>query len=242
MAADYSGLGQGAIYKGLAIGSSGGANYLYATDFGNGLVEQLDSNYNIVRSFTDASVAAGYSPFGIQTIGDQLYVTYALKSGEDDVAGAGNGYVDIFNLDGTFVKQLVSQGGQVNSPWGLDIAPASFGEFAGDLLVGNFGDGTISVFDPVNGTFLGQLLGSDGNPLVIDGLWGLINGNGGNGGDANTVYFTACINDEADGLFGAISPAGVPEASTWTMMLLGFGAIGMSIRRSRKPAALRQLA
>ena len=223
--------GGGSIFKGLAIGSSGGSDFIYATDFANGVVDQFDSNFNFVRSFTDPSVASGYSPFGIQQIGGLLYVTYALKSGKDDVAGPGNGYVDVFNLDGTFVKQLVGQGGQINSPWGLDIAPAGFGEFAGDLLVGNFGDGTISVFDPNNDSFLGKLLGTDGNPLVLDGLWGLINGNGGKGGDPNTVYFTAGLNDEADGLFGSIRS--VPEPSTWAMMLLGFGAVGWQLRRRR---------
>lgn len=238
-ARDFSTLGAGAEFKGLAIGSSGGSNYLYAADFGNGLVEQLDSNFNIVRSFTDPSVAPGYSPFGIQTIGNQLFVTYALKNGKDDVQGPGNGYVDIFNLDGTFVQRLVSAGGQINSPWALDLAPSSFGQFAGDLLVGNFGDGTISVFDPSNGNFLGQLLGNNGMPLIIDDLWALRNGNGGAGGDANSVYFTAGINDEADGLFGAISRA-VPEPSTWAMMLLGFCAIGVSIRR--KSGKLVQIA
>ncbi len=240
LAKDESTLGAGAVYKGLAIGSSGGGSFLYATDFTNGAVEQFDTNLNLVRAFTDPSVAAGYAPFGIQALDGHLFVTYALRSGIDDVPGAGNGYVDEFNFDGTFVKQLVGQGGQVNSPWGLDIAPSSFGEFAGDLLVGNFGDGTISVFDPSTGDFLGKLLGTDGNPLFIDGLWSLMNGNGGAGGHLGTVYFTAGLNDEQDGLFGSI--ASVPEPSTWAMMLLGFGAIGLMTRRRRREERLAQLA
>jgi uncharacterized protein (TIGR03118 family) len=233
-----------AIYKGLAIATpaqTGDGSYLYATNFANGLVEQFDSNYNLIRSFTDANVAAGYAPFGAQTIDGHLFVTYALRSGEDDVAGPGNGYVDMFNFDGTFVRTLVGQGGQINSPWGLDIAPASFGQYAGDLLVGNFGDGTISIFDPDTGDFIGKLLGTDGNPLVIDGLWGLMNGNGGAGGLPGSLYFTAGIDDEAHGLFGAITPA-APEPGTWAMMLLGFGAVGIAIRRSRYSASLPQLA
>jgi len=218
------------IYKGLAIGSSAGAQFLYATDFHNGMVEQFDSGFNPVRSFTDPTVAAGYAPFGTRVLGGHLFVTYALQDadGEDDVAGAGNGYVDEFNLDGTFVRQLVSQGGEVNSPWGLDIAPSSFGEFAGDLLVGNFGDGTISAFDLTTGMFDGRLLGTDGNPIVLGDLWALLNGNGGRGGDRDKVYFTAGVSDEAHGLFGALAP--VPEPGSWALMLCGFAMSGMTLR------------
>src|SRR5438270_1020946 len=193
LAADESNLGGGAVYKGLAIASTSSGNFLYASDFRNGLVEQFDSNFNLIRSFTDPGVAPGYAPFGAQVLGDHLFVTYALQDAtrHDDVAGAGNGYVDIFNFDGTLFQRLVSQGGAVNSPWGLDIAPAGFGDAAGKLLVGNFGDGTISIFDLLTGNFLGQLLGNDGSPVQIDGLWALLNGNGANGGDVNKVYFTA---------------------------------------------------
>jgi uncharacterized protein (TIGR03118 family) len=227
--ADESGLGAGAVYKGLAIASTGTGNFLYATDFANGLVEQFDSSYNLVRSFTDAGVAPGYAPFGAQVLDGHLFVTYALRGPTgDDVAGPGNGYVDIFNFDGTLFQRLVSQGAEVNSPWGLDIAPAGFGDAAGKLLVGNFGDGTISVFDLLAGTFMGKLLGQDGNPIQIDGLWALMNGNGGNGGDPGKVYFTAGLNDEQDGLFGSLSA--VPEPSSWAFILIGFGAIGMRMR------------
>ena len=241
LAADESTLGAGAVYKGLAIGSFGGSNYLYATDFRNGLVEQFDSNFNLVRSFTDAGVAPGYAPFGAQVLNGHLYVTYAMQDAtrHDDVASAGNGYVDVFNLDGTFLQRLVSQGGQVNSPWGLDIAPASFPDFAGQLLVGNFGDGTISAFDLITGNFLGQLMGTDGNPVQIDGLWALMNGNGTNS-NANGIYFTAGLNGEQDGLFGVLTA--VPEPSTWAMMLLGFGGIGLRMRRKSNNARLHQLA
>jgi uncharacterized protein (TIGR03118 family) len=241
LATDESNLGAGAVYKGLAIGSNAGSNFIYASDFRNGLVEQFDSSFNLVRAFTDAGVAPGYAPFGIQVLGGKLYVTYALQNAErhDDVAGAGNGYVDVFGLDGTFLQRLVSQGGEVNSPWGLDIAPAGFGDFAGKLLVGNFGDGTISAFDLLTGNFFGQLTDGDGSLLHIDGLWGLENGNG-VASDANKVYFTAGLNGEEDGLFGSI--AAVPEPSTWAMMLFGFAAIGARLRRRRDPGALPQLA
>jgi uncharacterized protein (TIGR03118 family) len=242
IAKDESGLGAGAEYKGLAIASTGTGNFLYATDFSNGLVEQFDSNYNLVRSFTDAGVAPGYAPFGAQVLDGHLFVTYALKDPVtgDDVAGAGNGYVDIFNFDGTLFQRLVSQGAEVNSPWGLDIAPAGLGDAAGKLLVGNFGDGTISIFDLLTGNFLGKLLGTDGNPVQIDGLWALMNGNGGNGGDPNKVYFTAGLNDEADGLFGSLSA--VPEPTSWALMLFGFGGIGLAIRRRKERQPIAQLA
>jgi uncharacterized protein (TIGR03118 family) len=187
-------------------------------------------------------VAPGYAPFGAQVLDGHLFVTYALQDAtrHDDVAGPGNGYVDIFNFDGTLFQRLVSQGGEVNSPWGLDIAPAGFGDVAGKLLVGNFGDGTISVFDLLTGSFAGKLLGQDGNPIAIDGLWGLMNGNGGSGGDANKVYFTAGLNGEQDGLFGSLSA--VPEPSSWALMLFGFGAVGWALRRKRNVSVLPQLA
>jgi len=230
VAVDNSNLGLGAVYKGLAIGNSGGAQFLYASDFRNGMVEQFDSGFHLVRSFSDPGVASGYAPFGAQVLGNHLFVTYALQDADkhDDVSGAGHGYVDEFNLDGTFVRELVSQGGPVDSPWGLDIAPSTFGEFAGDLLVGNFGDGTISAFNLTSGTFDGKLLGTDGNPIVLGDLWGLLNGNGGRGGDPGKVYFTAGVSDEAHGLFGALTP--VPEPGTWALMLGGFAMSGMAMR------------
>lgn len=234
---DGSTMGLGAVYKGLAIGNSGGANFLYATDFRNGLIDQFNSSFNLVRSFTDPTVAAGYAPFGAQVFGSKLFVTYALQDAakHDDVGGAGNGYVDIFNLDGTLSQRLVSLGGQVNSPWGLALAPSSFGKLANDLLVGNFGDGTISAFDPNSGIFAGKLSGSNGNPLVIQDLWGLINGNGGAGGTTDKIYFSAGLAGEAHGLFGSI--AAVPEPLTWFEFLVGFGLMGALHRRNRRIAA-----
>ena len=229
-----------AVYKGLAIGSLAGSQFLYASDFRNGLIEQFDSGFNLVRSFTDPTVAPGYAPFGTQVLGGHLFVTYALQDADkkDDVGGPGNGYVDEFNLDGTFVRQLVSQGGEINSPWGLDIAPSSFGEFAGDLLVGNFGDGTISAFDLTSGMFDGKLRGTDGNPIVLGDLWALLNGNGGKGGDTDKVYFTAGVSDEAHGLFGALAAVPVPEPGSWALMLCGFAISGMALRARSGRSAL----
>lgn len=224
--------GAGAVYKGLAIGNIGSSTYIYASNFRAGDIEMYNSSFGLVDTFTDPTVAAGYAPFNVQELDGDLYVTFALQDAQkhDDVAGAGHGYVDVFSLNGTLLRRLVSAGGPVDSPWGLDIAPSSFGAYAGDLLVGNFGDGTISIFNPLTGTYLGKLLGANGTPIVEGDLWGLINGNGGSGGSPNDVYFTAGIANEADGLFGSIS---VPEPTSWTLMLAGFGLAGAALRRSR---------
>jgi uncharacterized protein (TIGR03118 family) len=232
IAVDNSDGGAGAVYKGLAMGSTGGSTFLYASNFRAGEVEMYNSSFGLVGSFTDPTVAAGYAPFNVQNLDGTLYVTFALQDAakHDDVAGPGNGYVDAFSLDGTFEKRIASIGGPLNSPWGLDIAPASFGAIGGDLLVGNFGDGTISIFNPTTDAYLGKLLGKDGMPIVEGDLWALINGNGGSGGNANDVYFTSGIMDESEGLFGVIS---VPEPRTWALMIVGLGLMGASLRSRR---------
>ncbi len=228
---DNSKVGAGAVYKGLAIGNDAGQQVLYASNFRAGDVEMYNSQFGLMGTFTDPTVAAGYAPFNVQALNGNLFVTFAEQDAakHDDVAGAGNGYVDEFSLAGVFEKRLVSLGGQVNSPWGLDIAPASFGTFAGDLLVGNFGDGTISAFDPSSGTFMGTLDGVNGQPIVLGDLWALVNGNGGSGGSLDKVYFTAGVSNEAHGLFGSLTA--VPEPGTWSMMILGLGLVGLALRR-----------
>jgi uncharacterized protein (TIGR03118 family) len=238
LAVDNSDGGAGAVYKGLAIATTGGNTFLYASNFRAGDVEMYNSNFSLVDTFTDPTVKPGYAPFNVQDLGGTLYVTFALQDAakHDDVAGAGNGYVDAFSLNGTFERRIVSQGGAINSPWGLDLAPSSFGKLAGDLLVGNFGDGTISVYNPLTGAFEGQLLGTNGKPIVEGDLWGLINGDGGSGGNVNDVYFTAGISDEAHGLFGALSA--VPEPKTWALMIVGLGLMGASLRTRRNAVAL----
>jgi uncharacterized protein (TIGR03118 family) len=204
--------GSGAIYKGLALASSGGANFLYATNFHAGTVDMFDSSFAPAGSFTDPNPdLAGFAPFGIQAIGSQLYVTYAKqdKAKEDDVKGPGLGFVDVFNTDGTFAKRLVSNG-TLNAPWGLALAPADFGDFSNDLLVGNFGDGRISAFDPTSGEFQGLLRETNGSAIKIKGLWALVFGSGdpsGNGGPANSLFFTAGIAGEHHGLFGTLTVA-----------------------------------
>ncbi|MFL5338898.1 MAG: TIGR03118 family protein [Gemmataceae bacterium] len=199
----------GPVYKGLAIGNTGTANVLYATNFRAGTIDVFDTNFNKVSlagDFTDPTIPAGFAPFNIAKIGGQLYVTYAMQNGakHDDVAGAGNGFVNVFDLNGHVVKRLASNGA-LNSPWGLALAPATFGQFGGDLLVGNFGDGHISVFNPTTGAFLGQLTDATDTPVAIDGLWGLTFGNNGVAGPAGTLIFTAGINGEADGLLGNLT-------------------------------------
>jgi uncharacterized protein (TIGR03118 family) len=232
-----------AVYKGLAINNT--SDILYAANFRAGTIEAYNSGFNkatssdgVTGTFTDPTLPGGFAPFDVKVIDGQLYVTYAVQDSakHDDVAGAGNGIVDIFDLNGDFVKRLITNGsGSVlNSPWGLQIAPAGFGSFAGDLLVGNFGDGTINAFDPTTGDFKGALDGPDGKPLFIQDLWALTVGSGSAlGGDPNTVYFTAGLVGEGNGLFGALTA--IPEPSTWAMMVLGFAALGLaSYRRARK--------
>jgi uncharacterized protein (TIGR03118 family) len=208
LAVDRSNVGKGAVYKGLAIGTSSSGTFLFATNFRFGTVEMFDSNFNLVGSFTDHRLPQSYAPFGIQNIGGNLYVTFAKQDAKkhDDVAGPGNGFVDVFDTDGNLVSRLISRG-SLNSPWGLALAPADFGQFSNDLLVGNFGDGHINAFDPDTGAFLGQLEDQGGNPITIDGLWSLQFGNGAAAGATNQLFFTAGIDDEAHGLFGKIQSA-----------------------------------
>ncbi|MBO0789250.1 MAG: TIGR03118 family protein, partial [Actinobacteria bacterium] len=147
---------------------------------------------------------AGYGPFGIAEINGLLYVTFAKQDAtlHDDVAGQGNGFVDVFTNDGAFVRRLVTRGA-LDSPWGLALAPAGFGQFGGDLLVGNFGNGHINVYSPVTGAHLGQLRQGDGHPIVIDGLWGLRFGNG-NAAKTSELVFSAGPDEESHGLLGKI--------------------------------------
>ncbi|MEO8927252.1 MAG: TIGR03118 family protein [Caulobacteraceae bacterium] len=200
--------GERAVYKGLATATIGNKHFLYASNFRAGDVEMYNGKFQLVRTFTDHTVPRGYAPFNVQTLSGMLYVTFAKQDAakHDDVEGRGNGYVDVFTVEGAFVRRLVSRD-QLDSPWGLDIAPAGFGAFAGDLLVGNFGDGAINAFDPATGAFKGALRDANGLPIEIRDLWGLITGNGGMGGDATKVYFTAGLQKEAHGLFGSLSAA-----------------------------------
>jgi uncharacterized protein (TIGR03118 family) len=207
----------GAVFKGLAISNGSSGPRIYATDFaqgpGHSRVDVFDGSWNPVNtpgSFVDPRLPKHYGPFGIQTIGDRVFVTYGKqqRGSTDEAHGRGLGIVDAYDLDGKFLGR-VAQHGQLNAPWGLAWAPASFGRFGGDLLVGNFADGQINAYQEMgNGHFehRGTLHAAGHGKLSIDGLWALEFGNTGSNGDPKTLFFTAGINDEADGLFGTITP------------------------------------
>jgi uncharacterized protein (TIGR03118 family) len=198
-----------AIYKGLAMGTNSHGNFLYATNFHAGTIDVFDSKFaptQLSGSFQDLALPAGYAPFGIRNIDGNLWVTFALQDAdkEDDVSGPGHGFVDVFDTDGHLLNRFASRA-RLNSPWGLTRAPFGFGQLSGDILIGNFGDGKINAYRS-NGTFDGTLQGHPGKPLVIEGLWSLQFG-GALNSDAQTLYFTAGIKDEAHGLFGSIAPS-----------------------------------
>jgi uncharacterized protein (TIGR03118 family) len=203
-----------AIYKGLTIASTTSGDFLYATDFHNARVDMFDGDFNLVTpsgAFDDPRIPPGFGPFGIQNIDGTLFVTYAKQDAdaEDDVAGQGLGFVDMFTTNGDFLGRVATRG-QLNAPWGLAVAPASFGRFGGDLLVGNFGNGKINAFDlQPNGTyqFRGQLQDGNGSVIAIDGLWALRFGNGAAAGSTDTLFFTAGPDDESHGLFGKVGAA-----------------------------------
>ena len=223
----FDGSAQGAEFKGLTMGVQGLTTaqiavdtpngvlsvsnpirtsrnltpLLFATDFGANVVEAFDSKFNKVMSFTDPLLPPNYSPFNVQTLNGLLYVTFANRApgAHDETAGPGLGFVDVFDTSGHFLRRLVS-GGPLNAPWGLAIAPRSFGKFAGALLVGNFGDGKINAFNPVTGHFIGELKSGDGGSAAIDGLWALHTGPNG------TITFSAGPDDESHGLVGSIAP------------------------------------
>ena len=202
-----------ASYKGLAIASKGNAAFLYAANFHSGAIDVFDQGFAPVMHpgrFVDPNLPAGFAPFNVQELGGRIVVSYAKQGPTgDDVAGPGNGYVDVFDTRGRLIRRLISQG-QLNSPWGLVLAPRHFGAFSGDLLVGNFGDGKINAYDPRTGGFKGTLMNRDGKPIEIDGLWALRFGNGVIG-TPQTLLFTAGIADEDHGLFGEIVVRGSGE-------------------------------
>jgi uncharacterized protein (TIGR03118 family) len=217
-------------YKGIAFTTIGGFGYAYLANFGTGNIDVLKGSTgapDLTGKFLDPSLPAGYVPFDVQVLNGQVYVAYAVQNGHDELDGPGLGIVNRFDLNGNLLGR-VAAGGGLNAPWGMVIAPAGFPMFAGDLLVGNFGDGTIHAFDPLTGTPFGALQGPSGD-LSIDGLWGLRFGNGGPGGTPGTLYFTAGPDSESNGLFGSL--VAVPEPATW---LLAIGALAPILRRVRK--------
>ncbi len=203
----------GAVYKGIALAITGSGERLYATDFRNRRVDVFDGAFEPVSlapaAFVDPHVPAGFAPFGIASIRGRILVTFAKRdaTGEDDIAGPGLGFVSVFDTDGSFIARIGTRG-PLNAPWGMAIAPAGFGRFGGDLLVGNFGDGRIIAYriaDDLRSAFPeGLLRKSDGRPIVIDGLWAINFGNGAAAAPLRTLFFTAGPGDEQHGLFGRI--------------------------------------
>jgi uncharacterized protein (TIGR03118 family) len=199
-----------AIYKGLTLAG----NLLYAANFHANSIDVFNNAFaatTVPGGFVDPNLPAGFAPFNVQEIGGRILVAYAKQDAdaEDEVAGAGLGYVDVFDTSGHLIRRLISQGA-LNAPWGMALAPRHFGPFSGDLLVGNFGDGAIDAYDPRTGAFDGTLMNKDGNQIKVNGLWALRFGNGVIG-TPQTLLFTAGIGDEDHGLFGEIVVRGSGE-------------------------------
>lgn len=222
----------GAVYTGLAIDSAG--TRLYAADSAGGAIHVFDSNFAAVSgaAFSDPNLPTGFVPFNVQDIGGKVYVTYAPAGlAAQRAATPGQGFVSVFDESGAFLQRLIS-GSELAAPWGLALAPAGFGPFGGDLLVGNFSfaNSEINAFDPVTGEFRGSIAIDVGAGNTPGGLWGLMFGSGaGSGGDANILYFADGINGETAGLFGAI--AAVPEPEVVTLIGVGLALLGWRRRK-----------
>ncbi|MFC0400036.1 TIGR03118 family protein [Paraburkholderia rhizosphaerae] len=201
----------GANYKGITMVTIGGENRLYATDFHNAKVDTFDAQFNKIapaaNQFVDPNMPAGFAPFGIQHIGNSVFVTYAQQNAAKNaqVVGDGLGVLDEFDLSGNFVRRIVSNGGVLNAPWGIVLAPANFGPQSGMLLVGNFGSGFIEVFNPTTGQDMGKLMLGNGQPFQQSGLWGMSFGNNVDNQPSNTIFFAAGPS-KTTGVFGRIDP------------------------------------
>ncbi len=223
----------GAVFTDLALANNGSADHLYAANFvSGGGVQVFDSSFHpiaLAGSFVDPTLPEGYAPYSVKLVGGQLVVAYAQLGTRGAQTGAGLGYVSLFDTNGNFVRRLISNG-PLNAPWGIALAPAGFGTFGNSLLVGNFGDGQINAFNPSTGEFIGKLLSVNGSPLTNSGLWAIEFGNGNAGSTSNTLFFTAGINGERDGLFGSLVPT--PEPTTVLMTATGLiGLAGITRRR-----------
>jgi uncharacterized protein (TIGR03118 family) len=207
-----------AVYTGAALGGSPTNPLLYVADFKGGTIEAYDSSFtevDLLGTFTDPNLPAGYAPFNIANVGGQLYVAYAAHTPQgEELPGPGIGLVDVFDLQGNFIQRFAT-GGELNAPWAIVRAPSNFGPFGGDILVGNFGDGRILAYDEATGVFQGALRDTVGGTIHIDGLWGLAFGRAASGTEvAHRLYFAAGIDDEAHGLFGYLAAAAADSDST----------------------------
>jgi uncharacterized protein (TIGR03118 family) len=216
----------GAVYKGLAIYSpTSGPSLLLAANFHAGTVDVFDSNFQpttVANGFKDANLPAGYAPFGIQVINNMVFVAYAEQDTSaappafNEVDGAGLGFVDEFDATGKFIQRFDNPGGNLNAPWGMAIAPSNFGSLSGDLLVGNFGDGTISAYNASTGAYVGKLMNASNKPVTLPGLWGISFGNGAFSQPATTLFFAAGPSNESHGLYGRIDLPGAYTPPTPT--------------------------
>jgi len=210
----------GAVYTGLAIGSNGTGNFLYAADFVNKKIDVLDRTFQKVGlsgGFVDPRLPSNYAPFGIQNIHGNLYVMYAKQEApgsDEEATGPGLGFVSVFDTNGNFIRRVASRG-RLNAPWGIALAPADFGRFSNRLLIGNLGDGHINAYDAASGDYLGRLRSADGRSLKIDGLWGLSFGNGVSLQNTNALFFTAGPNDETNGQYGRIDVSPGKPRGDW---------------------------
>jgi uncharacterized protein (TIGR03118 family) len=199
----------GAVYTAVALlHPDCCAPFVAVADFNDGSIHTFTNSFELLDgagSFRDPNLPAGYAPYGMQTIGKQLFVTYALQDAakRGPVFGAGNGVVDVFDTQGNFVRRFAA-GGSLNAPWGIALAGTDFGPFSGAILIGNFGDGTISAFDAATGNFLGQVKDGDGNVIANPGIRGLAF-RADAVMDSNTLFFTAGIENGEGGLFGTIT-------------------------------------
>jgi len=217
----------GAVYKGLALAARNGNTFLYATDFHNNKIDVFNTAFTKIAmpgAFVDPAIPAGFAPFGIQAIGSNLFVTYAMQDSarHDDVAGAGLGMVDLYDTAGN-LKQHFATGGPLNAPWGIAQAPGNFGPMSGEMLIGNFGDGTINAFNASSGQSMGPLKGPSGSPIVEHGLWGIAFGNDLSNQPSNTLFFAAGPNDEANGVYGRIDLNTTSAPGTNTSLGSGTG-------------------
>ncbi len=225
-----------AVYTGLALGNNGSGNFLYAADNKGGKIDAFNASFGpaaLSGNFTDPNLPAGFTPYNIRNLNGKLYVTYMNDA-------TGGGIIDTYNFDGVMTARITGNvgGGPLDAPWGMTIAPGTFGTFAGKLLVGNEDEGAINAFDPNSGAFAGELTDFVKHPIVNTGLWGLNFGNGGNGGDPNKLYFAAGINGENDGLFGSLSfnaSQQAPEPGTAALLFSGLVGVGiLGIKRLRR--------